>query len=118
MLLTSSHKQIEHQHPVVREFFPGCIDVEKARFPDMPELSAMLEAAGFKDIAMEEVKVEGIPIDCRYLEQVKNKFVSTYHLLPDEEFEQGVKKLQEFINSGDKTEHREWRGTLVRGLAG
>ena len=115
MLLTSSYKQIENQHPVISEFFPGTIEIEKARFMDIPQIYKLLRAVGFTDISYEEVRVEGIPIDLRYLEQVKNKFVSTYHLLPQSEFEEGVKRLEAFIDGQDGTEYREWRGTLVRG---
>lgn len=115
VLLTSSHKQIESQHPVISEFFPGTVEIEKARFTDIPQIYELLRAVGFTDISHEEVHVEGIPIDLRYLEQVKNKFVSTYHLIPQSEFEEGVKRLEAFIEGKDVTEYREWRGSLVRG---
>ncbi len=115
VLLTSSHKQIESQHPVISEFFPGTIEIEKARFPDIPQIQKLLDEAGFGQTGYEEVRVEGIPIDRRYLEQVKNKFVSTYHLIPQSEFEDGVKRLEAFIAGGSRTEYREWRGTLVCG---
>ncbi len=115
VLLTSSHKQIESQHPVISEFFPGTIEIEKVRFMDIPQIDKLLRAVGFMDICHEEMRVEGIPIDQRYLMQVKNKYVSTYHLLPQSEFEEGIKRLETFIKNKDGIEHREWRGTLVRG---
>ncbi len=115
VLLTSSHKQIESQHPVISQFFPGTIEIEKARFTDILQIEKLLRAAGFTDIGREEVRVEGIPIDRRYLAQVKNKYVSTYHLLPQSEFDEGVRRLEAFIADREGTEYREWRGTLVRG---
>ncbi|MGA9048880.1 MAG: methyltransferase domain-containing protein [Dehalococcoidia bacterium] len=114
VLLTSSHKQIESQHPVISEFSPGTVEIEKARFTDIPQIENLLREIGFKDVDHAEVYVEGIPIDLRYLEQVKNKFVSTYHLLPQSEFEEGVKRLEAFVRGKEGTEHREWRGTVVR----
>ncbi|MHB8085846.1 MAG: methyltransferase domain-containing protein [Dehalococcoidia bacterium] len=114
VLLTSSHNQIESQHPVISEFFPGTVEIEKARFMDILQIENLLGTVGFTDMWREEVHVEGIPIDRRYLEQVKNKFVSTYHLLPQNDFEEGVKRLEAFIKGNEETEYREWRGTLVR----
>ncbi len=29
VLLTSSHKQIEDQHPIIKDFFPSYVDIDK-----------------------------------------------------------------------------------------
>ena len=50
-----------------------------------------------------------------YLEKVKNRFVSTFFLLPEEEFNEGVKKLETFISGNQTPEYREWRGTMICG---
>jgi len=115
VILTSSHRQIEYHHPVIKEFFPSLIDTDKARFPDIPEVDALLSQAGFMDIKHEEVRVEKIPLDDEYLQKVKGKYVSTYHLLPQSEFERGVARLEAFIKNSRQPEFREWRGTLICG---
>ena len=115
VLFTSSHRQIEYQHPVIKQFFPSLIDIDKARFPDIPEIDRRLGSAGFTDIRHEEIRVENIPMDDEYLQKVKGKYVSTYHLLPQKEFEAGVKRLEAFIRKSHRTEFREWRGTLIYG---
>jgi len=115
VLLTSSHRQIENQHPVVSEFFPNCIDIDKARFPDIGRIDTLLHSAGFVDIRHSEGLFESIPIDNEHLQKVKGKYVSTYHLLPQSEFELGVKKLEAFIKSRSQPELREWRYTLIFG---
>lgn len=114
IILTSSHKQIENQHPVMKEFFPGFIDADKGRFPDIPVLETLLESAGFRNIRHQETFGEQIPIDRGYLEKVKEKSVSTYHLLPPAEFENGVEKLEEYIDNLSQPEFRQWWGTLIR----
>lgn len=116
ILLTSSHKQIEDQHPVIKQFFPRCIDIDKSRFPDIHNIDYLLKSACFKDIEHREVIVENIPIDQTYLQKVKNKYVSTYHMLEQKEFELGVEKLQTFIKSRRHSDSREWRGTLIRAI--
>jgi ubiquinone/menaquinone biosynthesis C-methylase UbiE len=115
LILTSSHNQIEHQHPVIRQFFPTCIETDKNRFPDLAEIEYLLRSAGFQDIKQTELLVGNIPIDEEYLEKVKGKYVSTYRLLPQSEFELGVSKLEAFLKSRGRHESREWRCTLIRG---
>ena len=115
VLLTSIHEQIENEHPVFKRFFSGAIDIDKARFPDIPVICKLLTAAGFRDIKHEPVLGDSIVIDEEYLRKVKGKYVSTYHLLPQREFEYGVVKLEEFINSRSQPDFREWRATLISG---
>ena len=115
VLLTSSHEQIENEHPVFKRFFPGAIDIDKARFPDIPVICDLLATAGFQDIKHEPVLGESIPIDEEYLRKVKGKYVSTYRLLPQREFERGVNELETYIKSLSQPESVEWRGTLIYG---
>jgi ubiquinone/menaquinone biosynthesis C-methylase UbiE len=115
VLLTSSHEQIENEHSVFKRFFPGAIDIDKARFPDIPAICDMLVTAGFRDIKHEPVLGESIPIDKEYLRKVKGKYVSTYSLLSRNEFERGVNKLETYIKSLSQPEYVEWRGTLIYG---
>jgi ubiquinone/menaquinone biosynthesis C-methylase UbiE len=114
LIMTSSHRQIENQHPVLKEFFPSVIDIDKTRFPDIAEVDRLLYDVGFSDIEHDEINVESIPLDDKYLQKVKGKFVSTYHLIPQEEFETGVKLLDDYIKNNRKPEYKEWQGTLIR----
>ncbi|MGA7677315.1 MAG: methyltransferase domain-containing protein [Dehalococcoidia bacterium] len=116
VLLTSSHKQIENQHPVIKVFFPSYIDIDKGRFPDIHRVDYLLGSLGLKDIKHEEMSVENMPIDYEYLQKVKNKYVSTYYLIPQSEFENGVKQLEDFITNMKQPEFRDWHGTIIRGL--
>jgi ubiquinone/menaquinone biosynthesis C-methylase UbiE len=116
VLLTSSHKQIEDQHPIIKNFFPSYVDIDKRRFPDIDRIDYLLESLSFKDIRHEEVTVENIPIDYEYLQKVKNKYVSTYHLMPQGEFENGIAKLEDFIINRNQPEFRDWHSTIIRGL--
>jgi methionine biosynthesis protein MetW len=116
VLLTSSHKQIENQHPVIKVFFPSYIDIDRGRFPDIHRVDYLLGSLGLKDIKHEEVIVENIPIDYEYLQKVKDKYVSTYYLIPQSEFENGVKQLEDFIVNMKQPEFRDWHGTIIRGL--
>ena len=116
VLLTSSHKQIENQHPVIKDFFPSYIDIDKGRFPDINHIDYLLNSLGLKDIKHEELTLENIPIDYEYLRKVKNKYVSTYHLIPQSEFENGVKRLEAFIMNSKQPEFKDWHGMIICGL--
>jgi ubiquinone/menaquinone biosynthesis C-methylase UbiE len=116
ILLTSSHKQIENQHPIIKKFFPSYVDIDKGRFPDIHQIDKLLNSLGFKDIQHQEVTVENIPIDYEYLQKVKSKYVSTYHLMPQSEFENGIAQLEAFIVNSNQPEFRDWHGTIVCGL--
>jgi ubiquinone/menaquinone biosynthesis C-methylase UbiE len=116
VLLTSSHKQIENQHPAIKDFFPSYIDIDKGRFPDIHQIDHLLNSLGFKDIKHEEVIVENIPIDYEYLQKIKSRYVSTYHLIPENEFKNGIRQLEEFIMNRKQPEFRDWHGTIVCGL--
>ncbi|MGB8707373.1 MAG: hypothetical protein WCD72_05415, partial [Dehalococcoidia bacterium] len=67
-------------------------------------------------IKHQEVTVANIPIDHEYLQKVKNKYVSTYQLMPEGEFENGITKLEAFIMNGNQPEFRDWHGTIICGL--
>jgi len=116
VLLTSSHKQIENQHPVIKNFFPSYVDIDKGRFPDIGRIDYLLESHGFKYIQHEKVIVAHIPIDYEFLQKVKSKYVSTYHLMPQDEFDSGVRQLEEFIMNQNQPEFRDWHGTIICGL--
>lgn len=115
ILITSSHDQIENLHPVIKDFFPSLIEVDKRRFPKLTELDDSFRRAGFKRIKHGELIIKKIPIDMDYLDKVKSKYVSTFHLLSDDEFNAGVEKLETFIKSNKETAYREWQGTMIYG---
>jgi methionine biosynthesis protein MetW len=116
VLLTSSHKQIEGQHPIIKAFFPSYVDIDKGRFPDIDRLDYLLESLAFEDIRHEEVTMANIPIDYEYLQKVKNKYVSTYHLIPEAEFENGIARLEAFTMNINQPQLRDWHGTIISGL--
>lgn len=116
VLLTSSHRQIEDQHPIIKDFFPSYVDIDKGRFPDIDRIDSLLESLAFKNIKHEEVTVANIPVDYEYLQKVKNKYVSTYDLMPESEFENGIAKLEAFVMNSHQTEFRDWHGTIICGL--
>jgi ubiquinone/menaquinone biosynthesis C-methylase UbiE len=114
VIMTSGHSQIARQHPVIREFFPSLVRIDVARFPDIAEVDALLNKAGFDAVEHHETGVTKMPLDEVFLEKVKNKYISTYELIPEDEFRSGVKKLEAYIRGLRSPEFREWHATLLK----
>lgn len=116
LLLTSSHSQIEGQHPAVKRSFPSFVSIDVARFPDIPKVDELIERAGFDDVEHHETGIARMPLDEAFLEKVRNKYISTYDLIPEDEFHSGVKKLEAYIKGLKRPEFREWRATIVKAV--
>lgn len=113
LILTSSHYQIDHFHPVPKKFFPSCASIEKSRFPDIVPITKALGSAGFNDIKSDDVLIEKNEINREYLEKIKNRYVSTYYLMTESEFMNGVRMIEDSLANNNEIEIIEWRGTLI-----
>ena len=113
VLLTSSHDQIRHQHPTVEQFFPSFVAADLARFPELSVVDGLLEQAGFQSVRRVEVGIDKIPLDEKHLQKARDKYISTYELIPEDEFASGVRELEAYIRSLEEPEFREWRATLI-----
>jgi SAM-dependent methyltransferase len=84
-------------------YFPKGLEADLARIPDFPEVTSLLEAAGFSNIGMEicyqdEVVAHETPES--YLDKAYRDSISTFAILTPEDIESGCKKLRAEIASG------------------
>lgn len=92
LIWTVSHRQIRESP--LNEFFPSLARLDLERFPPIPAIAAMMKAAGFGAIRTEPVVFhERLPTG-RYIEKVRNKYISTLSLLDEEEFTAGLARLE------------------------
>lgn len=94
--VTSPHDFID-RHPMNR-YFPSFAAIDKARFHPIEKIEEALKQAGFSEVAAERIVGEPQPLDRRYLEKVKGRYLSTFDLLPPGELEQGIAHLQADID--------------------
>ena len=80
-------------HPM-NDYFPSFAKIDLARFQPVPQAETALRAAGFHNIQSRNTIDQPRPIDYAYSEKIAGKFISTYDLLPPEEFAQGVRRLR------------------------
>lgn len=96
-ICTQSHNQIENRFYV--KYFPSTAIVDKKRYPDVDVIKTVGEKNGLrylKNIIMGEGDI--INVDMDFVELVRNKGYSMFHLIPEEEYEKGLLKLEEDMN--------------------
>jgi len=91
-ILTFPHRHfIETQ---LSEFFPGIARIDLARFPSVPHLIGLLRTNGFQHIRCDEVRGSESADAQQWIQRVERKYLSTFHLLRDEEFARGLHAMK------------------------
>ena len=73
-------------------WFPSIPEIDRARFPDPVELARELRGAGFSDVrALPFTQVRRTTREDA-LERIRGRFISTLHLVPEEEFHAGLER--------------------------
>jgi len=104
-------------HPMNR-YFPSFAKVDKARFQPVAEIKEALENAGFTQTGEERFLAQPQPIGRQYADRVANKFISTYELIPDDEFESGLERLYADLEGKDSLDANiQWESAVVWGWA-
>ncbi len=87
VILTESHARIRRSQ---WRLFPGLLKIDLARFPNLGSLSAALKHAGF-ETGHKSVKINfgQVPTE-EYIRKVAGKFISTFALMSEKEFEEGL----------------------------
>ncbi|HRK34649.1 MAG TPA: methyltransferase domain-containing protein [Candidatus Hydrogenedentes bacterium] len=93
--VTTTHEFIE-QHPM-NAYFPSFARLDKARFQSVDAIARAMQDAGFSRVHSEIFRATPTPIDQRYVAKVSGRFISTYELIPDEEFKEGLARLEHDI---------------------
>jgi len=75
-------------------FFPSLPEVEHARFPDEAALREELGAAGFERLSFERLTQRRTVTRGRVLAIVRGRAFSTFDLLPPEEYDAGLARLE------------------------
>lgn len=90
VILTNSHARMARSK---WRYFPGFLEIDYDRFPDLRELSSCLRKAGFNPGHKSVRKIFGrIPTE-EFLRKVEGKYVSTLTLMNSSEFVEGFEKF-------------------------
>ena len=96
-VVTQSHQQIENR-PIAR-YFPGTVEVDKTRYPDISKIIAVAKSCGFIQAECETYLEVPFELDASYLELVRKKGYSMLHLIPDEEYRAGLQALEQALGN-------------------
>jgi SAM-dependent methyltransferase len=114
--VTASHAFIR-SHPM-QTYFPSFVPIDTARFPDIPVVHAAMRESGFAKVHAEVVGAQPVPIDAAYAEKIASKFISTYDLIPPDEYAEGLARLEADVAAqGQLAEPFMWEATVVWGHA-
>ena len=81
------------QHPMNR-YFPSFAAIDLARFQPVGAVEAAMRAAGFREVGVEFHVADARVVDADYADRVAGRFISTYDLVPLDEFEAGLARLR------------------------
>ena len=99
-------------------YFPSLAAVDRARFPDPAATVSLLADAGFEDVSERPVTqaVELRPGDV--VERVRGRYISTLHLLDDQEYRTGLARLEQDMAGRDAPVCTELHWSVVTARRG
>ncbi len=98
-IVTQSHSQID-KRPIT-SFFPATASVDKARYPDIPQIISAATAQNLTFLKS-ELQNEGKPmiLDEAFLTLVKTKGYSMLRLISDNDYQAGLNRLEHQLQQG------------------
>jgi ubiquinone/menaquinone biosynthesis C-methylase UbiE len=90
-IVTQSHKQIEER--MTSRFFPATVDIDKRRYPDIPEIEQCMKQNSLTNTWTRSFKFAPIILAQEYLETVSRKGYSMLYKISDSEYQEGLESL-------------------------
>jgi SAM-dependent methyltransferase len=102
------------RHPMTR-YFRSFAAIDLARFPATEEVMRALTDAGFAESRKRRVFGEPLALDERYVGRVRSRHISTFELIPDDEYQAGLERLTRDVAAGVAGEAFRWEGEVIWG---
>ena len=99
-IVTQSHRQIEGR--MTSRFFPGTIEVDQARYPDIDVLEGSMHSAGFHRVDSQEYTFRQVRLAEDYLMTVSKRGYSMLHKITDDEYNHGLIELRAAYQRGEE----------------
>ncbi|MFW9887933.1 MAG: class I SAM-dependent methyltransferase [Candidatus Thorarchaeota archaeon] len=94
-IVTQSHQQIEDR--MTSRFFPATVDIDKARYPNIPEIEYHMDSAGLERVWSKRYKFNPVMLGEEYLDTVSRKGYSMLHKISENDYQEGLKALQQAL---------------------
>lgn len=92
---------LEHE---LFQFFPTAKAMESKRMPSRKEIENTFKAHGFNIVALKTLKQKFAESYEKYFQKIKLRAVSSLAMISDDEFDEGLKKLDVYCKSKDSAE--------------
>ncbi len=87
----------------IARLIPRVAEIDRARFPDPPTLTAALTAAGFAEPETRRLTLTKTLAREEALRRLRGRFISTLHLLTEEELAAGIASAEELPDEFETT---------------
>ncbi len=114
VFVSAPHHFIKN-HPL-NQFFPSFSKIDIQRFPEEEKIVDLLKGKGFYNIRREYYISVRDWLSEEYLEKIRSKFISTLRLIPQDEFEEGLIKMQEEVSKSSYQKLIPWESVLIMGF--
>jgi len=91
----------------LNRLFPRLEEIDRARFPTAAALSEELAGAGFRAVRVVRLGQRGAFTRERALERIRGRYISTLHLLPEDEYRAGLERAERELPASVEYA-REW----------
>lgn len=110
-LFTSARYRIKKH--CINRFFPSFREIDIRRFPAEHALVGELRTNGFETTRVSPVSVGLRRLDAGFVDRTRRRFMSTFELVPEEEFREGLERLEAHVDG--KSPPRRYRhfGILI-----
>ena len=79
---------------ILEEAFPSLLAIDRDRFPSIPAILDALKAAGFRGAVVDKRAYARRLTTEEQLDRVRHRYLSTFDLLPPDEYERGLRFLE------------------------
>jgi ubiquinone/menaquinone biosynthesis C-methylase UbiE len=111
-IVTESYEQINNRF--YKEYFPSITAININRYPSIDKILTTFKQFGFTLIESICYKQDSpLVVDNDYLTKIKEKYLSTFALIPQKEFDSGIKVLEEELISKKSFEVKYWGKTIL-----
>ena len=97
-------------------YFPGIERVDMERFPDPDALAGELEDSGFASVTVTPFDQQNQLDPQVILDRVRGRYISTLHLLGEDEYQEGLQRLEAAMQGRTEPVASTLRWALVRGV--
>lgn len=100
------------RHPM-NAYFPSFAPIDLARFQPIHAVQSALDTAGFAEVQVKNTVAAPVPIDAAYVKRIEGRFISTYDLVPEDEFTEGLARLKADVARRGALDHPMVREATV-----